>query len=90
MNLKELRSLLNYTLHRALYSAWILKYMDSVFLKSYLFVLRSWYLLIHIYPGTDGRWMETDSEEPSASDTTAGNKILGVFIIITNEQSFIC
>ena len=39
------------------------------------------------YPGADGRRMETDSrEESSASTTTAGKKLLGVFIISTNTK----
>ena len=43
----------------------------------YLLVSHSWYL--QIYPGTDGRQIDTDNgEEPSANATTAGMNLSSV------------
>ena len=55
---------------------------DVEFWFKVILILRSWYLLLQIYPGTDGRRIEPDSEESSASTTTAGKKLSGVFISV--------
>ena len=59
--------------------------LDVEFWFKVILILRSWYLLIQIYPGTDGRQVEPDDgEESSASATTAGKKLSGVFVISIN------
>ena len=50
--------------------------LDVEFWLKVKLILRSWYLLILIYPGTDGGRIKPDSgEQFSASATTAGKKL---------------